>query len=156
MYFLGAVFIEVILRGGWSSTVAFHISQSRQGEVIAGTNSLSNLGVNVHTEEDSKTEIPEKREKGNVVVVCGIYIPPWKWWYFKPSAKEGQQRAFEWVMRSIKEGASTEVYSIQNQHTAIPFSHKGDRTDYMEMHWTLGNGQMAREMGRLETPYDFE
>ncbi|KAK6016205.1 zinc knuckle, partial [Ostertagia ostertagi] len=74
MAFLGAVYVEAELEGGNPGLVPFHISPSRNDEIILGTNALSKLGVKVsvlgNKEEDGRGHQSEKR-----TTVGRIYVP---------------------------------------------------------------------------------
>ncbi|EYC41356.1 hypothetical protein Y032_0572g141 [Ancylostoma ceylanicum] len=90
MKFLGAVYVDVAIKGGRKSRVPFHISQEKGCEVLLGTNALNNLGVTInisppqsekqHEEikkkETTQHEEVKKKETNKVRVIKRTYIPP--------------------------------------------------------------------------------
>ncbi|VDP04324.1 unnamed protein product [Heligmosomoides polygyrus] len=121
MHFLGAVYIEVELRGGKSSKVAFHISPGKEEEIILGTNALRKLGVDVSiTDVDNSRGTCKERNKDNVVVVGRIYNPPNEAAVVDARCEAESAEISERVIWPSREGISAGVYRIQNQLTQIP------------------------------------
>ncbi|KHJ95433.1 zinc knuckle [Oesophagostomum dentatum] len=77
MSFLAIVQIPASLEGGKTKTVAFHISEKEEDEVLLGTNALEKLGVNItiSCNENGETHVL-KTEKNHVRAASRAIIPP--------------------------------------------------------------------------------
>ncbi|EYC34973.1 hypothetical protein Y032_1220g3764 [Ancylostoma ceylanicum] len=118
MTFLGAVKIWVELEGGKKSEVAFHISDVKDDDILIGTNSLKELGVQLTFIQDETKHSEEVKEK-RVVVAKRIYIPPHASALVEARC-EGESEVEERVVWPKREGLAAGVFKIRNQELDIP------------------------------------
>ncbi|EYB97728.1 hypothetical protein Y032_0138g2082 [Ancylostoma ceylanicum] len=146
MKFLGAVYVDVAIKGGRKSRVPFHISQEKGCEVLLGTNALNNLGVtinisppqsekqheevkkketNQHEEvkkkETNQHEEVKKKETNKVRVIKRTYIPPQSSALVTVHCNTSEEDT-DYVLWATKEGVASGVYSIRNQQTTVPIN----------------------------------
>ncbi|EYC23518.1 hypothetical protein Y032_0015g2696 [Ancylostoma ceylanicum] len=122
MKFLGAVYVDVVLKRGMKSRVPFHISQEKGCEVLLGTNALNNLGVSIKISAKQTVEDEEKSkesENNRVRVIKRTYIPP------QSSALvtvrcDTNEEGTSYVLWATKEGFASGVYSVRSQQTTVP------------------------------------
>ncbi|KAK6014436.1 hypothetical protein OSTOST_20180, partial [Ostertagia ostertagi] len=132
MEFLGAVEIEVELEGGRSSDVAFYIADSRDDEILLGTNSLSDLG--------SDTRKGKSVEPKSVTVAKRIYIPPHGARVVSAHCNVGEQTA-EGVVWPTKEGLGCGIFKVMNQKLEVPVVNSSDKP------MVLGKGEEIGQWG---------
>ncbi|KAK6049424.1 hypothetical protein COOONC_13071, partial [Cooperia oncophora] len=75
MEFMGAVKITVELEGGRKAKVSFHIMDVNEKEILLGTNSLDQLGVNVHISPELDPD-KDRVSSRKVIVARRAYITP--------------------------------------------------------------------------------
>ncbi|VDL77922.1 unnamed protein product, partial [Nippostrongylus brasiliensis] len=121
MDFLGAVYLEVEVEGGSRDTVAFHVSATKDEELIIGTNALQRLGVEL-TVKGSRMEQATNR----VVVSKRIYIPPRCMQAVQVKCEGELTEVAERVIWSEKRGVAAGVYAIKDKQTEIPMFNDSD------------------------------
>ncbi|VDL72315.1 unnamed protein product [Nippostrongylus brasiliensis] len=121
MNFLGAVYLDVEVKEGGSSTVAFHISAREEDDVIIGTNALQRLGVEVTVRK------PVKDTAANRVVISKrMYVPPRGVQTVQVRCSGELADVDERVIWFSAKGLEAGVYAIRGQSTEVPVVNRSD------------------------------
>ncbi|KAK6022583.1 zinc knuckle [Ostertagia ostertagi] len=129
MELLGAVYIEVELVGGNRRWVPFHISPSKENELILGTNALSRLGVEVSIVPDKLESVEQESKRAfhsKVTVVRRVYVPPRDAALVSVRCSGEDPAEVERVIWPSRKGIAAGVYSIQDRETALPVFNSSD------------------------------
>uniref|UniRef100_A0A7I4XU34 Reverse transcriptase domain-containing protein n=1 Tax=Haemonchus contortus TaxID=6289 RepID=A0A7I4XU34_HAECO len=121
MNFEGAVYIQVDTKSGHSGLIPFHISPTKEAEVIIGTNALSRLGVEVSINRECKPkeEVNEVNKGKHVVVMKRLYIPPHSVSLVPVKCEGDLGNDKERVIWPCKRGVEPGVYLIKDRETTI-------------------------------------
>ncbi|KAL6726279.1 hypothetical protein Aduo_008267 [Ancylostoma duodenale] len=125
MTFLGAVKVRVEMEGGKKSEVAFHISDVKDDDILLGTNSLNELGVQltlVPHEIKHSEEVKDKR----VVVAKRTYVPPHESALVEARC-EGESKVEKRVVWPGRDGSTASVLKVWNQKWDIPILNNGEK-----------------------------
>ncbi|KAK6021282.1 hypothetical protein OSTOST_13047, partial [Ostertagia ostertagi] len=122
MEFLGAVYIETELEGGNRSVVPFHISPTKDEELILGTNALGRLGIKVSVGLTTR----KRGDRGDVTVKERVYVPPRRVALVSVLCSGDRLEEVERVIWPTKEGVAAGVYSIRNQEAVVPVFNNSD------------------------------
>ncbi|VDO25396.1 unnamed protein product, partial [Heligmosomoides polygyrus] len=121
MDFLGAVYLEVELEGGRCDTVAFHISVTKEEELIIGTNALQRLGVEMVMKGPSAERVTNR-----VAVTKRVYVPPREVQTVQVCCEGDLAEAAERVIWPERRGIAAGVYAIKGQRTELPMFNTSD------------------------------
>ncbi|EYB97083.1 hypothetical protein Y032_0143g2375 [Ancylostoma ceylanicum] len=114
MEFLGAVKITVELENGRKNEVAFHIRDSSDDEILLGTNSLDELGVQLtvsKAEEDNPREDCQNSSK--ITMARRVYVPSDSSGIVS-SRRDGKETTGK-VVRPMRKGLEARVFNIRNK-----------------------------------------
>ncbi|KAL6724072.1 hypothetical protein Aduo_019005 [Ancylostoma duodenale] len=126
MTFLGAVKVRVELEGGKKSEVAFHISDVKDDDILLGTISLKELGVQLTLVPDEIKHSEHVTDK-KVVVEKRIYVPPHESTLVEAMRCEGESKVEKRVMGPGRDGLAARVFKVRNQKWDIPFLNNGEK-----------------------------
>ncbi|XGW13384.1 hypothetical protein V3C99_000035, partial [Haemonchus contortus] len=127
MDFLAAVYLQVKMEQGMTQEIAFHISPSKEMEIILGTNALTRLGINIAIgkEQDGPVNSSGKEAEGNRVVVAERrYIPPGDTALVEVLCQGETECEAERVIWPSKQGVVAGVFTIKDRRTSIPVFNK--------------------------------
>ncbi|EYC34460.1 hypothetical protein Y032_0001g428 [Ancylostoma ceylanicum] len=124
--FLGAVKIAVELEKSRKGEVAFHTLDSSDNEILLGTNSLEDLGVQLTLSKGKEDTLEaECLNSSKVTVARRVYVPPHS--AVVVSARcEVKEETTEGVVWPTRKGLEVAIFAIRNQELDMPMYNDSD------------------------------